>query len=104
MIKLRNEFNGLQKRPIKILFGYVAGNASPTTHRYDHWITFHTTKMVKTTPKIKVKSFFNGPENKMVPLGKDVTISREDCKIIVYVTISPQKGGVIFDSKDNLGK
>ena len=105
MNNFKDEFNAnVQKRPIKFLFGFLAGNATGNTHRYDHWFTAFTTKMPKTTPKIKVKSFFNGPENKMVAFGKDVTISREDCKIIAYVTISPTKGGSKFESVNNLGK
>ena len=101
LVELRDKFNILQKRPIKILFGYVAGTAS-NNHRFDHWLNFQTSKMTTTASRIKVKSYFNERENKMVPV-KDMTISRESCKIILYCTINP-KNGVTFESVSNIGK
>ena len=101
---LRDGFNSNTKgRPIKFLFGYVEGTAS-NNHRYDHWVSFHTSRMVANNPKIKIKEYYNEREDQMVTVAKDSTISREDCKILVYVTICPQSGGEIFKSKSNIGE
>ena len=59
--------------------------------------------MVTNASKIKVKNYFNEAENQMATVQKESTISREDCKIIVYVTICPQSGDS-FKSKSNIGE
>ena len=101
-IQLRDDFNNLPKeRPIKILFGYVEGSAS-NNHRYDHWVNFQTTRMAQNG-KIKVKNFYSPTEKSVTPVSDKITISREDCKIIVYVTICPESGAT-FKSESNLGK
>lgn len=60
--------------------------------------------MATNNPKIKVKDFYSEDETVMSTVQKETTISREDCKVIVYVTICPQDGGNTFKTNSNIGE